>query len=399
MTEEIGVAVIGAGPYGLSIGAHLLGRGIDCRVFGQPMSTWQNRMPKGMHLKSDGFASTLSDPKDEFTLERYCADHDIDYADLGTPVALETFVNYGLAFQQRYVPDLDQRSVASVRLAPRGFLLELEDGTEFTARRVVIAVGITNFGYVPDMLSDLPPELCSHSSSYGDLDHFAGRKVAVLGAGSSALDIAALLHKAGATTQLIARVDEVKFHNKGALSRPLGERIRWPISGIGPGWKSRFFTDAAPVFHRLPAEKRIALVASKYGPVGCWFTRDEVIGKVELFEGCNVMSAKASDRDVHLEIRRSNGDITELDCDHLIAATGYSIDLKRVKVIAPELSARITTAGNTPVLSSHFESSVPGLFFVGALAANSFGPMLRFAFGDRFVARRLSRHLATQIAK
>jgi hypothetical protein len=43
----------------------------------------------------------------------------------------------------------------------------------------------------------------------------------------------------------------------------------------------------------------------------------------------------------------------------------------------------------TPVLSSRFESSVPGLFFVGALSANTFGPLTRFAFGAGFAAERL----------
>jgi hypothetical protein len=70
------------------------------------------------------------------------------------------------------------------------------------------------------------------------------------------------------------------------------------------------------------------------------------------------------------------------------------VALARIALLRPELREQVVTAGEAPVLSAHFESSVAGLYFVGATCANSFGPMMRFAFGARFVARRLSRHLA-----
>lgn len=58
---------------------------------------------------------------------------------------------------------------------------------------------------------------------------------------------------------------------------------------------------------------------------------------------------------------------------------------------------RITVSEGSPVLSRHFESSVAGLYFVGLAAADSFGPMLRFAYGAKYTARRLARHLAHPI--
>ena len=86
--------IIGAGPYGLSIAAHLRNRGIPFRIFGRPMDSWGSHMPRGMFLKSDGFASNIYDPKGEFTLKQYCAERGINYADLGSPVALEAFTKY-----------------------------------------------------------------------------------------------------------------------------------------------------------------------------------------------------------------------------------------------------------------------------------------------------------------
>jgi hypothetical protein len=103
MTE---IAIIGAGPYGLSVAAHLKRKGIPFRIFGRPMDSWLRHMPKGMLLKSDGFASTVSDPEESFTLKHFCAERGIEYADLGTPVKLETFAAFGLAFKDRFLPEL-----------------------------------------------------------------------------------------------------------------------------------------------------------------------------------------------------------------------------------------------------------------------------------------------------
>ena len=70
MNHYCQLAIIGAGPYGLSIAAHLRERGADFRIFGTPMGTWREQMPKGMLLKSDGFASNLSDPRALLTLRQ-----------------------------------------------------------------------------------------------------------------------------------------------------------------------------------------------------------------------------------------------------------------------------------------------------------------------------------------
>lgn len=83
----------------------------------------------------------------------------------------------------------------------------------------------------------------------------------------------------------------------------------------------------------------------------------------------------------------------------MIAATGYKVDLNRLRFLGPDMRSRLRCADRAPILSRDFESSVPGLYFVGAAAANSFGPMLRFAFGAGFTSRRLSRHLAASAAR
>src|SRR5215475_15467737 len=116
--------------------------GVDFRLFGKPMTTWRSHMPKGMLLKSDGFASNLSAPAGPHSLEHYCAEKGISYHDTEIPVPLEVFVDYGLAFQRRFVPGLDERLVASITRTSTGFVLELEDGESLAARKVILAIEI-----------------------------------------------------------------------------------------------------------------------------------------------------------------------------------------------------------------------------------------------------------------
>ena len=206
-------AIIGAGPYGLSIAAHSRNSGIPFRIFGRLMDSWLAHMPKGMILKSDGFASNIYDPNSNFTLRHFCAERGIEYADIGGPVRLETFAAYGLAFKERLVPELEDRLVVGLDRCPEGFLLRFNDGDTIKVRRVVLAIGITHFQHTPLVLANLPSEFVSHSFHHHDLEPFRGRSVVVLGGGSSAIDLAGLLHGADAKVELVARQTSLKFHH------------------------------------------------------------------------------------------------------------------------------------------------------------------------------------------
>jgi thioredoxin reductase len=387
------VAIIGAGPYGLSIAAHLRARGVSFRIFGKPMSTWSTQMPKGMRLKSEGFASSLSDPDSEFTLRDYCQQHGLPYSDTGLPVPLSVFVAYGLAFQKKFVPNLEDKLVVSIEHSAAGFELHLEDGEIVFARRVVLAVGITHFGHVPPILEALPEGWLSHSSAHSDLEGFRDRKVAVVGAGASALDLAALLNEAGASVQLIARTAKIRFHDP-PKPRSLAERVRLPMTGIGPGWKLFFYVNAPLLFRKMSVSSRLDKVRRTLGPAPGWFVKDQVVGKVPLHLGVNITEASVQNGHISLELTDGAGTRQELEVEHVIAATGYRVDLKRLAFLSPALRERIRSVDNAPELSANFESSVSGLYFVGTSAANTFGPLMRFAYGSRFAARRVSRHLA-----
>src|SRR5580698_2697077 len=389
-------AIIGAGPYGLSIAAHLRRRGISFRIFGRLMDSWRAHMPKGMCLKSDGFASNIYDAEGEFTLKHYCAEKGIEYADSGIPVRLDTFSGYGQSFKDRMVPELEDKLVTSLERSADGFRLGLDTGEKFDARRVVLAVGITHFEYVPADLAGLPPEFLTHSFRHHDLEPFRGRSVVVIGGGSSATDLAALLNEAGADVQLVSRRTSLKFHGAPQVGKPrsLWQQIQRPQSGIGPGWRLRFFADAPMVFHYLPESLRLEAVRRVLGPSGAWFVKEKVIGKVPLHLGCTPERGEVLDGRVRLHLRTEDGGTKEVVTEHVIAATGYKVNLDRLKFVSAEIRSQLKLLNGSPVLSTGFESSIPGLYFAGITAANSFGPVMRFAYGAGFAARTVTRAMA-----
>jgi thioredoxin reductase len=391
----IDVAIVGAGPYGLSIAAHLNGRGVDFRVFGKPMATWLNSMPQGMFLKSDGFASSLSAPGRDHSLRSYCIRNGIAYDDYSIPVSLSTFTDYALDFQRRLVPELDQRDVTVLASMDGGYMLRLEDGECVHARRVVLAVGISYFDYVPDVLCPSGRQFVSHSSAHRSLERFRDMDVTVVGAGASAIDLAAGLHETGARVRLVARTPAIHFASMpktGALSR--WQRIRHPRSGLGPGLRSRLYCELPDVFRYLPAPLRLMIVRRHLGPSSPWYLRPRVMGKITVMTNHEIESADVRDDRVHLVLCNGKPEPVTVSTDHVIAATGYRVDLQRLRFIESDLRDRIRTAGSMPRLSAHFESSVPGLYFAGLAAAGTFGPLLRFVYGTEFAAQRISQHIA-----
>lgn len=387
------VAVVGAGPYGLSVAAHLRHRGIETAVFGRPLDTWAHHMPAGMLLKSDGFASSLDAPVPGWRLADYCREHGIPYGGREHRVVLDDFVAYGTAFQQALVPDLDPRLVTGLAGGDDGFTLTLDDGSRRTARRVVVAVGVTHFAVVPRQLDGLG-EHASHSGDHRHVDRFAGQRVAVLGAGSSAVETAAALLRVGAQVHLITRRAELPFWGRPADREPTWrERLRTPSSGLGPGWRQKACEDLPDVFRLMPADTRLRVVQNFLGPASGWWLKDEVLGGADVVTRTELRRAALVGDQVELDL--DGGEVGErrLVVDHVIAATGYRGDLDRLAFLDDGLRSSIARVGAMPALSATFESSVPGLTFTGPVAAGSFGPLMRFMVGAEFAAPRIAGHL------
>jgi thioredoxin reductase len=401
MTNLIDVAIIGAGPYGLSLATYLRAANVEFRIFGKPMEPWKLGMPPGMLLKSHPWSSSLYDPASSFTLRQFCAERGIPYHDSLMPLPLETFVAYGEAFQARFAPDVEPKLLSGLELTRKGFRATFNDGDVVTARRIVLAIGVHPFKYVPSILSHLPAEVLSHSGDHGPLDKFEDKHVTLLGSGASATDLAALLHEEGVSVSLIARATELNFADPPRMQRSLLRRLIHslkplihPGSGIGSGWLLKACADAPWLIHTLPERWRLHLAATALGPLGHSSVRSRVIGKLPLFLGRSLESAKVICDKVHLGVTMSDGTREVLKTDHVIAATGYKVNLNQLGFLDRGLLSRIRMVENTPILSTDYESSVPGLHFVGPASVNSFGPVTRFVFGAIHPSRRLAHHFS-----
>lgn len=391
------VAIIGAGPYGLSLAAHLRAKGVEFRIFGRPMQMWLSHMPRDMHLKSEPFACDLYEASGEFTLRRYCEENGLPYRRIGLPVSRKVFCDYALAFQRRFVPDIDRQDVVNLRRIGEGrsafFALELEDGSLVHAGNVVVAVGISHYPHLPDNLRSIAPERLSHSSAVADPDRFAGQKIAVIGGGSSAIDCAVMLASCGSEAHVLTRRATLRFHS-APRRRTIRDRIRHPMSTVGPGWRGVLCTRLPDLFHAMPRSFRLEKTRRFLGPAPCWFTRTPFEQSVHLHLAVQGLTGEP-EANGRLRLRyMSQGEPETLEVDHVVAATGYRADLDRLMFMQRGLRESIAREEGTPILSRRFETSVPGLFFIGVSASNSFGPMLRFACGAGFAARRLSRHFS-----
>lgn len=393
MKDAVDVAIVGAGPYGLSLGAHLRAAGVRFRQFGLVMNLWRNAMPTGMFLKSQGFASNLSEPAGTHTLEAFCAAAGRPYARYGLPVPLDTFVAYGQWFQTELVPDLEQTLVSGVTRRDGGFELELADGATVSARQVVVAAGVEHFAYLPEQFAGLPSEVCTHSSQHTDPAEFRDRRVVVVGGGQSALETAALLHENGADVQLAVRKPSVAWNGRPLdPDRPLLQRLREPEVGLGSGYSTWFYSNHPGLFRRLPRSTRIYRARTALGPAGASWLRGRVEGEFSVLTGHNVRSARAGGEGIQITLAGSGGE-REVAADHLIAATGYRPDLRRLQFIGESLRPAIRTVAGTPAVDKDYQSSVPGLYFAGPGVAPTFGPVMRFVFGSDHAARTLAARL------
>ena len=152
------------------------------------------------------------------------------------------------------------------------------------------------------------------------------------------------------------------------------------------------------MFFRLPERLRTHIVANGWGPAGSWWLKERIVGKVPLLVDHDIAAAEERNGRLRLTVRAGR-DTSTFDTDHLIAATGYKVDIDRLPFLDPALRSRIACVNGSPRLSPRFESSVPGLHFIGIASAQNFGPAMRFMFGAKHPARVLARHFVAQSTK
>src|SRR2546422_185222 len=380
------VVILGAGPYGLSAAAHLRSvPGLGVQVFGSSMTFWEQQMPVGMFLRSPYVASNLSDPNGKLDLDNYQKDCGIQ---VEKRIPLDRFIDYGRWFQRKSVPDLDTRMIQEVFRENGNFRLTLQNGETLKARRVVVAAGIGFFPSRPKEFEHLPVELVSHSSDHRDLSRFAGKEVLVIGGGQSALESAALMHEAGAKVEVLVRESVVHWlwQRPWLHAKPLGPILYAP-SDVGPAGVSQL--TARPNLYRLLSwswQDRLGVRSIR--PAGAGWLKPRMNGVPISTERWVKSAVQANGR---LNTKLNDG--SERAIDHILLGTGYRIEITRYPFLATGLVESIRQVNGYPQLDAGFECSVPGLHFVGAPAAWSFGPLMRFVTGSRFAARALLRRI------
>jgi FAD-dependent urate hydroxylase len=378
------VVVVGAGPYGLSAASHLNAKGVSIRIFGETMSFWERHMPEGMFLRSPWQASHLSDPAGSLTIDAFQTAKGVP---VGCPVPIESFVAYGRWFQSQAVPNLEQRKVSEIERANDGFRVTLTDGEVVSCGRVIVAGGICPFPVRPPQFAAVPPDLASHSSEHQDLRRFRGQKVAVIGAGQSALESAVLLHERQAEVELLVRQSSVHWTWQRPwlhTFRPVGMLLyAWP--DVGPALISHAV--ARPNLYRLlPRRFQDSWRLKSFRPNGVGWLKPR-FGNFSVSTDCTVVSASV--RGGKVELKLSDGSYRLVD--HVLMATGYQVDVRKYEFLSDRLLSAVRLIDGYPVLGPGFESSVSGLHFLGAPAAWSYGPLMRFVAGADFAARAVTR--------
>jgi FAD-dependent urate hydroxylase len=398
VTDAVDVAIVGAGPYGTSLAAHLRAAGVKYRQFGLPMNLWRTRMPRGMFLKSQGFASCLSAPGGTHTLAEFCRATGRDYADYGLPVPLDVFVAYGDWFGRQAAGGLEQTLVTGLTRAGDRFELGLANGCAATARRVVLATGVEHFAYVPPQLDG--HALVSHSSAVTDPAAYRGQQVAIVGRGQSALETAALLHENGAGVQIVTRSPAVAWNGPPLMpDRPLRQRLREPEAGLGSGWGTWFYSRQPGLFRHLPEQVRVHRARTALGPAGASWLRGRVEGQIPVLTSERIEQVLTVGDGIRISLAGRDGTRSGVSADHVIAATGYRPDLRRLAFLDDGLRSQIQTVANTAAVDGGYQTSVPGLFVIGPAVAPVFGPVMRFVYGADHAATTVGQRLAAMAGR
>jgi hypothetical protein len=384
---DLEVAVIGAGPHGLSAATHLRRAGVQAHVFGSPMGFWKT-MPEGMKLRSNMSATSMVETVGPLSLTEYARQSG---AQIEHPVELSDFIEYGSWVQRTAVPDLDERMVRGLARASGGFRLELDDGTSVSARRVVVACGIAPFERIPAGFEGLPAGRVSHTAHHRDLGVFAGQRVAVLGGGQSAFESAALMRERGAAhVEVLVRKPSVVWLRGHGVKKRIGRLgpIVYAPTDVGPLWYSRL-VERPGLFRQLPRGAQDKIAARSIRPACSHFVRVR-LGEIAISTGVGLRDAQ--ERDGQLRLSLSDGSVREVD--HLMLGTGYKVDVARYAFLDEGILEDLRRVDGYPVLRRGLETSVADLHMVGAPAAWSFGPINRFVSGSWFAGGAVAREIA-----
>lgn len=215
-----------------------------------------------------------------------------------------------------------------------------EGPERLAARHAVLATGRDGLGgpSVPDLAAELPRERWAHSSDRNDYALLRGRRVAVIGAGASAMDSAATALEAGA-----ARVDLlIRRKDLPRVNRGKGMGNPGSVAGyvhLPPEWKWRLNTYLAR--EQVPPPRASVQRVSRFP--NAHFRLDTAL-----------VSARMDADEVVIETSRG-----PMRFDHVIFSTGFKVDWAQKPFLAEiAANARVWADGGVP---EGAEASLGGL--------------------------------------
>jgi FAD-dependent urate hydroxylase len=388
VADQLDVAVIGAGPFGLSVAAHLAHRRV--RAFGRPMETWRTRMPPDMRLRSDWDETNLSAPGDRGSIDAWAQAVGEPREE---PIPLQKFLRYADWFRETLVPENDPSDVAQLERGGGVFRVTTAAGAEADARDVVVAVGVTPFPHAPPPFDAFIGDGVSFAIDRQDYEAYRGRRVTVVGGGQGGLEAAALARRAGAEVEIIIRsqlrwfTDREPYKPRGRLQQRL-YRLAYPVVGYGPPPLNRLALHP-DAFAALPEPARRAVARRILRAGGSPWVRDQIEGKVTVTEGTSVQRLERIDDGLRLSLSDGTGRVAAA----VVVSAGFRFGLDRLAFLSPAVRDAVAVREGWPVLDRHFRSSDPHLLFVGFAAERRFGPIARFVNGSRFSAYRVAEGL------
>ncbi|MDP4084572.1 MAG: NAD(P)-binding domain-containing protein [Bacillota bacterium] len=353
------VIIIGSGPFGISLGAHGVANNLQYKLFGYPMDFWKNQMPQDMFIRTPHEFVSFSESKDELTIQQFSEETGTE---LVTPLPRPIFVAYANWFAKKAGIKFTPELITKVVHKEGYYEVTSASGNNFNAKNIIVATGVEHYKFLPAFLNKFPSHLVTHTSGYTSFAQFKDKKVVVLGSGQSAWEAAGLLHRDGANVELIYRKEGPNY----AGSRENEIALR----------------DYGDIFYTLPIEEKKEGWGQSPGSVA-HFLKPYVEGIVPQNGGTAIEKIEQLNEE-EIRLVLSNG--TEKIVNHLIAATGFQINLDKVPFFDQELLSEIEREKDFvqfPKLNESFESSVPGLYFAGPLSSHSHGPTFRFILGLR----------------
>jgi hypothetical protein len=145
--------------------------------------------------------------------------------------------------------------------------------------------------------------------------------------------------------------------------------------------------ESTPGFWRGLSTEQQQAIAAEFWQVGRltlepWLVPRMRSGVVTSHPRCEVVDVAVRDGTVALGL--SGGGT--LEADHVVFASGYQADLRRVPYLAGVLD-RVSVTDGYPDLTEGFETSLAGLYVTGFPSTRDFGPFFGFTKGCPTAAR------------